>query len=84
MIITIQLDANYNRLFTIHAQMKVRRQNKKQFLRKRKVMTMQNARHSILLTLNYKDNSNSDHLGVLIFDRTQEVREEDSEQFQNN
>lgn len=47
-------------------------------------MTMQNARHSILLTLNYKDNSNSDHLGVLIFDRTQEAREEDSEQFQNN
>lgn len=51
---------------------------------KKKVMTMQNARHSILLTLNQKDNSNSDHLGVLIFDRTQEVREEDSEQFQNN
>lgn len=45
-------------------------------------MTMQNARHSILLTLNYKDNSNSDHLGVLIFDRTQEVREEDSEQLE--
>lgn len=82
MIITIQLDANYNRLFTIHAQMKVRRQIT--VPEKKKVMMMQNARHSILLTLNYKDNSNSDHLGVLIFDRTQEVREEDSEQFQNN